>query len=651
MSMAVCDMEESKVNYTAEEIDALLNSGALKRLGMGARRSCYALPGGRRCVKCYRSDDEIAEGKHPGQEPYRPVAASVAQEICRCRFDEKRNTCCQEFRYWEELRESLPEDLMSVFPAVMELFLLPSRGWCVVEELVANADGSPAAKFHEAWLSVDVSMREKLLAAFDALVESLIRHAVRVYDPQNILVQNGAGGDIRLRITDFEPVTRAFIPLDRISSAIVRMKIRRRISRYRRQFRIMWTSLLHNPDADERNEFLFVIWSAARSKERQILEEIGRRFKILRTFEVAWPRRHFTRNLSVFYGIKGWFRWWNKARKCGRGPFLVIVVEDPAPVWRQARDTSGRVLLCDGNIYDAKMDFRRMTGHSNRVHSSVTAKETKRQLFALAALGGEGRPISFGPMRQGIPLKCFSRDKRHRRWDELIAVEGAKLGLSDCRPFLEKKLVNDVFYEGMFKGRPCIVKCSSRAPESIVNEYTLGKRLHAQAPELFPEFYACHAGPLAFVVMEKIEGGRSLESEPGEKYGDDILAILDALYACDVIHRDILPSNFLVAPDGHLKLIDFQFSVDMKTRWIDPWLMRRPEYHFAVFAAAMGPNGAWWDDAAFVDFLFPFLRERVRSRIGRLRLEIPFTPYVRLRLVLFAMRLRVQRMFTRKGSR
>ena len=244
-----------------------------------------------------------------------------------------------------------------------------------------------------------------------------------------------------------------------------------------------------------------------------------------------------------------------------------------------------------------------------------------------------------------------STARQRSRWDGLMSTEGAALGLSDVRLFLENKLVNDIFYEGAFRGVPCIVKCSSRAPESIVNEYTLGKRLHAHAPELFPEFYACHAGPLAFVVMEKIEGDRSLENESGEKYGDDILAILDALYVCDVIHRDILPSNFLIAPDGHLKLIDFQFSVDMKTRWIDPWLMRRPEYHFAVFAAAMGPNAAWWDDAAFVDFLFPFLRERVSSRIGRLRLEIPFTPYMRLRLALFAMGLRVQRAFARKGSR
>ena len=75
----------------------------------------------------------------------------------------------------------------------------------------------------------------------------------------------------------------------------------------------------------------------------------------------------------------------------------------------------------------------------------------------------------------------LSRRKR-AAWDALIESEGPALGLSDCRSFLENKLVNDIFYEGTFKGGPCIVKCSSRAPESIENEYKMSRRLNAVAP-------------------------------------------------------------------------------------------------------------------------------------------------------------------------
>ena len=88
--------------------------------------------------------------------------------------------------------------------------------------------------------------------------------------------------------------------------------------------------------------FLFVIWEKARKQETQLREVISSRFKVIREFEVTWPRRHFTANLAAFYGWKDRFCWWNKARKCGRGPFLVIEVVDPSPKWMRGGDTSGQ---------------------------------------------------------------------------------------------------------------------------------------------------------------------------------------------------------------------------------------------------------------------------------------------------------------------
>ena len=148
-------------------------------------------------------------------------------------------------------------------------------------------------------------------------------------------------------------------------------------------------------DDTPKNEFLFVVWSAARKFDRAVEDEIAKRFNVLRKFEVSWPRRDFTRNLAAFYGWKGWFCWWNKARKCGRGPFLAILVEDPSPAWQRVGDTSGRLLLCDKNVCDLKHRLRELTGHSNRIHSSVTPEETRHQLAALES--GEG-PIPFRPM-------------------------------------------------------------------------------------------------------------------------------------------------------------------------------------------------------------------------------------------------------------
>ena len=234
-------MTNTDIGHTAEEIDALLKSGSLECLGMGSRRSCYRLPGTNLCVKCYRSDEEIAEGKYPGYKQGIPLSPSVVREIRRCRFDEKRNTCCQEYEYWRELQRSLPKDLKDVFPATMEKMLLPSRGWCVVEELMENADGSPPAKFFREFRLASPSARASFAAALDRIASEILRLAVRIYDPQNLLMQKNSDGSFRIRIADFEPSSRTMVSFDGFPF-VVRMKLRRRFARYRKMFGIYGAS-------------------------------------------------------------------------------------------------------------------------------------------------------------------------------------------------------------------------------------------------------------------------------------------------------------------------------------------------------------------------------------------------------------------------
>ena len=162
---------------------------------------------------------------------------TVVREIRRCRFDERGNTSCQEYRYWLELKKRLPPDLMAAFPSEMEQVLLPSRGWALVEELVLNADGSIPKRFMEEWIVADSRGCNGLLRAYNDLGAGVFRHAVRFYDPPNIVVQRSADGSFCLRITDFEPASRLFVPVDRIP-AIARIKIRRRFARHLRNWGI-----------------------------------------------------------------------------------------------------------------------------------------------------------------------------------------------------------------------------------------------------------------------------------------------------------------------------------------------------------------------------------------------------------------------------
>lgn len=165
----------------------------------------------------------------------------------------------------------------------------------------------------------------------------------------------------------------------------------------------------------ERAEFVFVIWEAARSFEPDILRELGRRFRVVSSREVSWPKRHFASNLAAFYGWKSWWVWRNKARKCGTGPFRVVVVEDPAPVWTRERDTSGHELVVDANVYGLKKSFRALTGRSNVVHASVTSEETVHQLAALDSPRTD--PIPFRPMVYADDARI--RASRRRVWMSL----------------------------------------------------------------------------------------------------------------------------------------------------------------------------------------------------------------------------------------
>ena len=164
--------------------------------------------------------------------------------------------------------------------------------------------------------------------------------------------------------------------------------------------------------------FLFVLWSEARRQEAEILSMISDRFRIVRSFEVSWPKRHFAENLAAFYGWKSWHVWRNKARKCGTGPFLAVIVEDPSPVWVRTSDTSGHELIVDGNVHSLKMQLRSITGRSNVVHSSVTSAETAHQLAALESSAEDG-PIPFRRMVYEDDARV--RAEKRRIWAGLLA--------------------------------------------------------------------------------------------------------------------------------------------------------------------------------------------------------------------------------------
>ena len=210
------------------ELVQRISTSELKLLGRGTRRTAYDIPGSGLCLKCY----------------IRTAAkAYVAGEISAFRFNVDRNACAQEGRYFQELRKRLPSDLLAAFPATLELVALPEYGWSLVEERLANADGSALEKLSAVYRSASPERRASLVSAFRKLMEGIVRCGVKFYDPQNVLVQwlGGSGeGEFRLRIVDFEPESRTLLSPDAICPALIRAKVRRREQRFLKR-RLGWS--------------------------------------------------------------------------------------------------------------------------------------------------------------------------------------------------------------------------------------------------------------------------------------------------------------------------------------------------------------------------------------------------------------------------
>ena len=495
---------------TAEELEALFREGKMERIGMGSRRACYKSPGTEFCVKCYRSDDEIEEGMYNGSKELSP---SVVREIKRSRFDEKRNTCCQEYRYWKKLRKKLPAELFAVFPCIVEQRFVSSRGWCIVEERIMNADGSSPLHFSHFFRSSNNKIKAQLLHALKKLLVRFVSHSIRLYDPQNIVVQKLQGGNFKLRLMDFEPSTRCLIPIDAVLPFYIRSKSFRRARR--------------------------------------------------------WMREH----LGVKVGA--WYRF-VKAQH---------IIE---------------------------------------------------------------------------------------KWDNLIETEGAAMGLSDCKVFLENKLVNDIFYEGLYKGVPCVVKCSSRAPESIFNEYRINGKLFAADEDVFPKVLAYSEtsdARFAFVVTRKITGpslnellldSKGITPTQADSFAVDMLKISEALRRVGIVHRDINQDNLLVDCDGHLKLVDFQFAVNRDNYRESAYMRRNWKYLYVLFAFSRPLGGATWNDMRALKLRAQMMPQThiVKNAVAFLEskesgavFSISVPMLVRVKLRLYKASLRLQLLFRQTSAK
>lgn len=129
---------------------------------------------------------------------------------------------------------------------------------------------------------------------------------------------------------------------------------------------------------------LFLIWEKARLKEKKILEDINIHFKILNVFNIEWSQKYFSLNLTRFYG-QNLPPNSHKELHCGKGAFLLIIVEDEQPIYEERNTSHG---LCNVNIkmFDKKQLYRKWTGGGHKIHATDNLLEVNHNLSLLLGL-------------------------------------------------------------------------------------------------------------------------------------------------------------------------------------------------------------------------------------------------------------------------
>lgn len=131
----------------------------------------------------------------------------------------------------------------------------------------------------------------------------------------------------------------------------------------------------------DRDIQLFVVWENARDHDDAIVDLIRADFRVLGEYEVTWSSESAIRNFERLYGDPLWGVS-TKHEDVGAGPFLLVVAEDPAPVYRYRRNVSGFVELTNVHASSVKAAARALGG-GYTVHSSNNIREFFRDASLL----------------------------------------------------------------------------------------------------------------------------------------------------------------------------------------------------------------------------------------------------------------------------
>ena len=210
-------------------LNNLVFENELVEIGRGTRRVAYRVGDTGYCAKFYYPEEQCIEALK--------MQKSIQRDVRWRRFNKWRNASCEEVYVYNVFRHTMPADIRRRMPEVCERVFHPQWGWGIIETYYTNADGTAIIPYEFEIKRQPPETRERIYRQVCNVLASLVRASAPFYEPGNLHVLMREDGSSDIKIIDFEPTSKTFLPIEAVWPWFRRRKLARKANRYLRHIR------------------------------------------------------------------------------------------------------------------------------------------------------------------------------------------------------------------------------------------------------------------------------------------------------------------------------------------------------------------------------------------------------------------------------
>ena len=130
--------------------------------------------------------------------------------------------------------------------------------------------------------------------------------------------------------------------------------------------------------------YVFILWSGARHKEKEIINDIKKHLKIIECYDVKWDSEYVINNFLRLYNFELPAAK-RKEKVDGADNFLIITVIDEKPIYKFLK-TTAKYKYVNEKIFNLKNNYRNLLKSRFQVHAADDIPEVNHDLVLLLGI-------------------------------------------------------------------------------------------------------------------------------------------------------------------------------------------------------------------------------------------------------------------------